>query len=189
MSRIYSILMQLWFLPTAPLRRNLITDIAPSIHHIDFESLKQSGVSLYIFDLDDTLANWHATIPKDASNIIRSLHTDPNTNVAILTNSTRRRVKKIERTLGIEDLLIVQYPTKPLVGGFEKILSHFGTDRTKAAMVGDRIATDMWGAKRAGIARRILVEPYSNFLKDHESPFIQKLIRGLEKLLYGYFFL
>jgi predicted HAD superfamily phosphohydrolase YqeG len=55
-------------------------------------------------------------------------------------------------------------------------------------MVGDRIATDMWGAKRAKIPHRILVQPYSQHIHGHNTYFIQSLLRTLERIMTGYYF-
>lgn len=187
-SRTYSLFLQLWFLITAPFHRNLITDTAPSIRHIDYDGLVNKGVRLIIFDLDDTLAHWHNVIPEKAAQKIKELHLRDDVAVAVLTNSSRTRVQKVSQALGIKDLVFVYNPIKPMTGGFKKIIEHFNEDSKHTAMVGDRIATDMWGARRAHIAHRILVQPYSKHIRDLESPFVQSMIRKVEQLLYGYYF-
>ena len=188
MSRIHGLTLQIWFLITAPFQRDLITDTARSIYQIDFVSLKKQGISLVIFDLDDTLAHWRASISQEVMSFLNSLHNDIGMSIAILTNSTMARGKKIKKTLDLDHVVIMQTPTKPLTGGYIKILLHYNTPADKTAMIGDRLATDMWGAKRAGIKTRILVEPCSNHMQNYSSFFVQKLIRALERTLYGNLF-
>ena len=184
MSRILGSLLQMWFFVIAPFQRNTLTGTKRSIHQIDFVSLKERGISLAIFDLDDTLTSWRADIPQDVIIFLNSLHNDIGMSVAILTN----RCENIKGVHNIDHITIIQNPTKPLTGGFTKIFTHHNIIAEKTVMIGDRIATDMWGAKRAGIKTRILVEPYSKHMQNSSSPFIHNVARSLEKILSGHFF-
>jgi predicted HAD superfamily phosphohydrolase YqeG len=80
--------------------------------------------SLYSI-FDDTLAHWPHPIPKHAAQKVRDLRSDDNLFVAILTNATHNRTKKVSEALGVDDILFVQQPSKPLTGGFKKIFSHY----------------------------------------------------------------
>jgi hypothetical protein len=51
LTRLHSIFLQLLFLLTGPLHRNLITQTAISMREIDYDTLKKHGVRLIIFDL------------------------------------------------------------------------------------------------------------------------------------------
>ena len=183
MSRILGSLLQIWFFVIAPFQRNTLTGTERSIHQIDFISLKKQGISLAIFDLDDTLTSYRADIPQDVILFLNSLHNDIGISVAILTN----RIKNTKEICNIDHITLIQNPTKPLIGGFVKIFTHHNILAEKTVMIGDRIATDMWGAKRAGIKTRILVEPYSKHMQDSSSPFIHNVARNLEKILSGHF--
>lgn len=185
MERIASIILQLWFLTTAPFRRNLVTNTSPSIYSIDYAGLKNTyGISLLIFDLDDTLTPWRGTIQSDVIDLFKSIQKDNQLTIAILSNSTKKRIERITKILESCHILIMQSPTKPLAGGFKKILSYHNVSPEKAAMIGDRLATDMWGAQRAGIAQRILVKPYPTTQIEKYQPPIMQLVRAIEQTLY-----
>jgi HAD superfamily phosphatase (TIGR01668 family) len=187
MSRITSLGLQIWFFLTAPLRRKIVTHTASSVHQINYQELKDRGVELIIFDLDDTLANWRTTIPKDVLSLFHDIQEVFDFSIAIFSNTTKRRVKKVRRDLD-QRIVVIQTPSKPITRGFKKLIEHYDITPEKTAMVGDRLATDMWGAKRAGITTRILVEPYSKYMEGRHSPCIQKIIRALEKFLNGHYF-
>ncbi len=184
-----SLILQVWFLLTAPFHRKLVTHRYKTVHHIDYVALKNRGVVLLIFDLDDTLTGWQTTIPKNTLQLFQKIQRVPGFSIAILSNTTRRRIRSVTKDLS-DNIIILRAPSKPMVKGYLELTSQHNITPDKAAMIGDRLATDMWGAKRAGITTRILVEPYSKYVKGKMSSFvfIQKVVRHLEKFLNGHYF-
>ena len=187
MPRLKSLLLQVWFLLTAPFHHKLVTHKHKTVYHVDYIALKNQGVTLIIFDLDDTLTNWRTNIPKEILQLFKKIQQDVCRSVAILSNTTKKRVRRVMVDLD-ESTIVLQTPSKPIISGYSELISRHNITPSKAAMIGDRLATDMWGAKRAGITTRILVEPYSKHMVGKRSPFVQKIIRGLEKLLNGHYF-
>lgn len=70
---------------------------------------------------------------------------------------------------------------KPSTKNYVKAMEIMGTDRGNSLFIGDQLFTDVWGAKRAGIAN-ILVKPI------HPKEEIQIVLkRYLEKVVLHYY--
>jgi hypothetical protein len=88
-----------------------------------------------------------------------------------------KRLKIISEQLQIPFHRGILLNAKPCRVGYERCLRTLGSAPTEAAMIGDQIFTDVWGAKRMGILA-VKVEPMS------PKEFIgTKLSRLLEKLV------
>ena len=95
MSRIKGILLQIWFLLTAPFHRDLVTHKNKTVHHINYIELKDRGITLLVFDLDDTLACWHTAISKEVLQLFQKIQNDTGLSIAILSNTTKKRMSYV----------------------------------------------------------------------------------------------
>ncbi len=188
MLRIYSTLLQLWFICTAFFKKRLVTHTAPSIFAIDYARMKQSGIRAIIFDLDDTLATWYTPITDDVIALLTSIEKDYGMSVAILTNASSNRAERSKHRLASHNVYFVSDTPKPLKQSFAHMCTTLDVSPSQVAAIGDRLGTDMWGAQRANIAMRILVGPYSKISQKNDSPLIQKIVRALEQCTYVYGF-
>jgi len=122
------------------------------------EILKELGVRGLILDLDNTLTRWEDDrVAPGIPEWIGALK-QAGIQMVILSNGLREKQDTVSRAL---ELPLVRAPLpKPFAVGFAKALEVIGLPREEAAMVGDIVMTDIWGANRLGI-RTMLVDPLS----------------------------
>lgn len=118
--------------------------------------LERLGVRLLLCDLDYTLA------PKSVPQPDGTLHTwleelrQAGVTVMILSNNrSSRRVETFCRELGIR---YVGHAGKPRVGGYRAAMEQAGIPAEQTAILGDKLLTDVLGARRSGILA-LMVEP------------------------------
>lgn len=145
-----------------------------SIFTINYENLKNAGVKIVLFDLDNTLIPISATEPpKKVMSLfddIKKLGLKP----VIMSNSRQKRVAPFKEGLFVDAACSSM---KPLKGKYKKILNLYDVKPSEVAAVGDQILTDVFGANRMGITS-ILINPISmNDLK------CTKINRAIEKMI------
>ena len=125
------------------------TDLTPQV-------LKDFGVELLLCDLDYTLA------PRSMAEPDGTLHTwlegcrEAGITVMILSNNrSSRRVETFCSRLGIR---YVGHAGKPKTRGYREAMAIAGASREETAMVGDKLLTDVLGARRSGVLA-LMVEP------------------------------
>ena len=125
------------------------TDLTPQV-------LKDFGVELLLCDLDYTLA------PRSMAKPDGTLHTwlegcrEAGITVMILSNNrSSRRVETFCSRLGIR---YVGHAGKPKTRGYREAMAIAGASREETAMVGDKLLTDVLGARRSGVLA-LMVEP------------------------------
>lgn len=144
------------------------TDLTP-------ERLRRLGVELLLCDLDYTLAP--RSVAKPDETLCRWLADcrAAGVTVAILSNNrSSRRVETFCRELGI---WYVGHAGKPGTRGYRAAMAKAGIGRERTAMLGDKLLTDVLGAKRSGILA-LMVEPlggpvgaWNHFLHLLQRPF------------------
>lgn len=128
-----------------------VTEILPGF-------LRGAGVTGLILDLDNTLTRWEEDeVPADIAQWVQSLK-DAGVALVILSNGLRGKQAKVSRQLGVP--LVATVLPKPFALGFREALKVLGVPRENAAVVGDIVFTDIWGANRLGL-KTVLVEPLS----------------------------
>ncbi|MBR5090134.1 MAG: YqeG family HAD IIIA-type phosphatase [Ruminiclostridium sp.] len=146
-----------------------------SVLSIDEEFLRKHGIDALILDLDNTL----------------SLHGDPaaehgipewldrmralGVKMVVVSNNTNKRVAPLARKLGLP---FIANGAKPLTIGITRALRYLGTDRSRTAVVGDQIFTDVMGGNFAR-TQTILVEPFQA-----ENNFFFKIKRAAENIVF-----
>ena len=120
------------------------------------EFLKEHGVRLLLCDLDYTLAPRSQSEPDEAlRQWIAALH-GASITVAILSNNrSPARVERFCKPLGIG---YVGHAGKPAVRGFCEAAARYGVRGDETAMLGDKLLTDVLGARRSGVLA-LMVEP------------------------------
>lgn len=144
-----------------------------SVFEIDFEKLYENGFRGLMFDIDNTL------VPQDedATEPVKALFEKLSAlgfRTVILSNNSEERVSRFAREIPV---LYRSRARKPLKRGYKRALALLKMEREQAAFIGDRVMTDIFGAKRAGIYC-ILVE---YIRKNGEKP---NLLRKIENRLY-----
>lgn len=124
--------------------------------------LEKVRIDAIILDIDQTIVPFGETsIPEDILGLIRRLQ--PNYRMCFLSNFPHRadrvqRIRSIEEQAGIR--AIFSRRRKPSPTAFRFALDGLKSEPQKTMMVGDRLLTDILGAKNVGI-RTVLVSPLS----------------------------
>ena len=143
------------------------------------ELLREQGIETLLLDIDNTLAPYEQPEPDEHIRAWLNELREAGICVAFLSNNHGERVELFSKTLGVP----VQYDShKPLPRKAKKLLKKLGADRSRAALMGDQIFTDVLCARLAGI-RSFLVPP----IKDKTDPFTRfkrRMERGPLKRFY-----
>lgn len=130
-----------------------------SLHEIQ-GLLGQSSVEAIILDIDQTIVPYgKTTVPKDIQTLIQSLK--PNYRMCFLSNFPHtedriKRIRSLEKQTGID--AIFSKRRKPSLAAFSLALEYLNSEPEKTMMVGDRVLTDIIGAKTLGM-QTVLVTP------------------------------
>ena len=133
------------------LKRNYVPAVyQPDIYGIDYQKLKDAGVRLISFDIDDTIAGLEEKNPsKEAKTLFENLK-NMGFSVILLSNTYEDRVAHFASKLGIEGEYVAR-AEKPLTAQFVKLLDRFGLDKSQMAHVGNSQRNDIAGGNAAGI--------------------------------------
>jgi hypothetical protein len=144
-----------------------------SVFELDLEGLWARGVRGIIFDLDNTLGAWGFERMDEQTIKWLAAIQERGFKIGFLSNHQGKGRERLFEHLSHP---VVFSAKKPRRGGFRQILRELGLAPHEAAMVGDQLFTDVWGAKRLGLYT-ILVKPVA---LDDEGP-ITRLRRWLER--------
>ena len=125
------------------------TDLTPELLH-DLQ------IRLLLCDLDYTLAPRAVKTPDDTlRNWIRACQEAGITVMILSNNRSKERVEMFCGELGIR---YVGHAGKPSTRGYREAMEQAGVDAAHTAMLGDKLLTDVLGAKRSGVLA-LMVEP------------------------------
>lgn len=123
---------------------------------IDEKFLADNNIDALILDLDNTLS-MHGN-PAAEQGIPEWLEKMKSLGVKmmVVSNNTEKRVAPLAAKLGLD---FISWGGKPLTYGINRALKKLGTERSRTAVVGDQIFTDVMGGNFAKM-KTILVEPF-----------------------------
>lgn len=125
-----------------------------NIFEIDYQKLREQGITCLIFDLDNTLGLIeHEKCPAKTKRLLKELQKD--FLILISSNNTRKRIKPYLKDLGIGG---VAFSLKPSILGLRKIRHNYNLKKKEMVMIGDQIVTDVLSGNRYKIMT-ILVDP------------------------------
>ena len=125
-----------------------------SIYRVNYKKLKEKGITLVIFDLDNTLALIdERECPLKTMKLIEKLK--KKFTVLIITNNTRKRIIPYQMTLGVDAIYLAM---KPFTRGLRKVQKKYGFQKSEMIMIGDQLVTDIKSGVKFGI-KTILVDP------------------------------
>ena len=126
-----------------------------NIFAIPHDELKASGIRGMIFDLDNTITEWHSSlISRESKQFLADLQA-ADVKFCLLSNNRSKRVREMAEALGMD---YVKNARKPLKQGYFAACEIMGLKPAEAAMVGDQLFTDIYGGRKAGVYT-ILVKP------------------------------
>ena len=128
-----------------------------NVTDIDLDAFRSRGIDTLLVDLDNTLLpRDSATVPDAARTWVRSLSAE-GFKVCLVSNNWHERVSVVADELGID---LVAMAVKPLPFAFLRALRKVGSKRSRAAIVGDQMFTDVVGGKLLGMVT-VMVLPLS----------------------------
>ncbi len=146
---------------------------AESAYGIDYEALYRQGFRGLIFDIDNTLVPHGAPADERAAAFFARLH-KLGFQTLLLSNNKEPRVRPFAQNVRSQYIFKAGKPGRE---GYERAMAAMGTDRKTTVFIGDQLFTDIWGARRTGIAAW-LVKPI------HPKEEIQIVLkRKLERLV------
>ena len=148
-----------------------------STYVIDFEELYKKGYRGLIFDIDNTLVPHGAPADERAKKLFAKLKS-LGFHCCLISNNQEPRVKMFNQDIQVD---YVYNAHKPSTKNYKKAMEMMGTNQKNTLFIGDQLFTDVWGAKRTGIAN-ILVKPI------HPKEEIQIVLkRYLEKIVLHFY--
>lgn len=123
----------------------------PDVYKIDYEKLKEKGIKLITFDLDDTL------VPKRTGKMPEPLQPhitkwkEMGFKIMLLSNGNEKKVHDFAEKL---DVKYIAEAKKPAERPFQKVLDMWkdeGIEKSQIVHVGNSIMKDIAGAKAKGI--------------------------------------
>ena len=157
----------------------LLPDIyKKNIYSIDYISLKNAGIKVILFDLENTLASVDEDRPdnqlKQLMEALKSIDLSP----VIISNAGKRRIRPFKEDLTLNAAFL---SFKPLKFKYKKIMKIYKVKPDQMASIGDQMLTDVLGANRMGITS-ILVNPVDDYDKG-----LTKVNRVVEKIVISYY--
>ena len=122
------------------------------------EKLKKHGIRLLMLDFDNTIVPYTTDVATEKMDAWLKMMAASDIQLCVVSNSHNDRVKRFCGPYGIP---VITHARKPFTKGIRACLAQFGCSRDAAALVGDQIFTDTFGANNAGITP-ILVRAIDN---------------------------
>ena len=138
-----------------PLLPKLITD---ELTDLTPELLKEYGIRLLMMDFDNIIVPYTTDTPAPLMEQWLMDMAAGDIPICVVSNSKRDRVKVFCAKYGIP---CITQANKPFTKGINECLARFGVPAGEAALVGDQIFTDTFGANNAG-CMPILVRAIDN---------------------------
>lgn len=149
-----------------------------SVYSINYELLKNAGIKIILFDLDNTITPLHSTNPSKKTKELFDMIKDMGIRPVIISNASKKRVEPFKDELVVD----ASYRSlKPLKYKYKKILKIYSVKPNEVAAVGDQLITDIWGANKMEITS-ILVNPMSS-----EDLTATKFNRFFERIIINYY--
>jgi HAD superfamily phosphatase (TIGR01668 family) len=133
---------------------------------VSLDFMRRKGIRGLIVDIDNTIVKDRSDCPEE--DVAEWLGTvlSSGIGVCILSNGSRRRVEYLCGLLKTDG---IHKAGKPSLRGFRRAMDGLGLDNAReAAVIGDQLFTDIYGANKAGMVS-ILVRP----LSIHENEFVR----------------
>lgn len=159
-------------------KKELITSQEQSIYEIDWGKLS-SCIRVAIFDVDDTVGEHEGDINIKTIELFSSL-VKKGIRIVLMSNCPKKREQFLRKKFNQFEAYILVKMDKPNPYIYDKIFSEMRLSASECIMVGDRVATDLYGAFLAKIPIRILVKPYSNLYEGKKAGIVYRIMRRIE---------
>lgn len=127
-----------------------------SIYDINYQKLKEKGITCLLFDIDGTIAEVdNINISNKTKKLFENLK---DFKILLISNNGKERVLPVSQILNIPAIYLAG---KPKSSAYDKALKLLKTKKENTCMIGDQILTDITGANKYGIYS-ILIDQISN---------------------------
>ena len=123
---------------------------------ISAQMLRSKNIKLLLCDLDYTLAPRSTAVPDDA--LRRWLEEMRSAGVTVMILSNNRSCERVDTFCAPLGIPYVGHAGKPSPRGYREAMEKAGVSAKETAMLGDKLLTDVLGAKRSGVLA-LMVEP------------------------------
>ena len=148
-----------------------------STYQIDFDELYKKGYRGLIFDIDNTLVP-HGEPANERAKALFAHLKELGFSCCLLSNNQLERVQMFNRDVQVH---YIEDAHKPSRKNYLKAMELMHTDLSNTMFIGDQLFTDVYGAKRTGMAN-IQVKPI------HPKEEIQIVLkRYLEKIVLHFY--
>ena len=122
--------------------------ITPKLTDLTYQQLRLRGIWLLMLDFDNTIVPYTTNVPTEKMSAWLKEMNESEIQICVVSNSHNDRVKIFCDAYGID---CITHAKKPFTKGINECLAKYGIPATEAALVGDQIYTDTFGANNAGI--------------------------------------
>ena len=126
-----------------------------STYQIDFDELYKKGYRGLIFDIDNTLVPHGEPADERAKALFAHLK-ELGFSCCLLSNNQLERVQMFNRDVQVH---YIEDAHKPSRKNYLKAMELMGTDLSDTVFIGDQLFTDVYGAKRTGMANILETDP------------------------------
>lgn len=138
-----------------PLIPKLITD---ELTDLSAQCLRSRKIRLLMMDFDNTIVPYTTDVPTEKMAAWLREMNSSDIQLCVVSNSKNNRVKIFCDKYGID---CITHANKPFTKGINECLAKYQIPAPEAALVGDQIFTDTFGANNAGVMP-ILVKAINN---------------------------
>ncbi len=138
-------------MPDDHLRKNYVPDVYQlNIYTIEYKKLKERGIKLITFDLDETIApSTMSKPPKQAIVLFNNLRVDMGFEVILLSNNRDdSKVQGVAERMGVKG---ISNAHKPAIEQFEWLRKEYKLEKNQMAHVGNSVMNDVAGGNSYGI--------------------------------------
>lgn len=163
-------------------KEKIIDQHYKSIYEVDYQQLREQH-ELIIFDYDDTLTCMHGDLPEATLLLLKHIQS-LGFRVGVVSNCGYNRYLKLQEVFSKLDIYISPNRNKPSPEGFKNVAEHYQIPLIKAVSIGDRLGTECFGAKLAGVNTIYLIDKYSAMFKCSKSIPPLNWLDKLERKIY-----
>lgn len=153
-----------------------------SMLEIDYAKLKPQH-DLVIFDYDDTLTCLHGELSQDVIAKLKEIQSF-GFKIGVVSNTIFSRYEMLSKMFEVYDIYIAPHRNKPSPEGFLNVSKHYSISLDRAVSIGDRLGTECYGSKLAGVKTIYLLDKYSKSFNCKHSFMPLNLIDKLERKIY-----
>lgn len=144
-----------------------------SLFDINYNELGQSGIKMFLFDLDSTvMPSKSGKYPDNVVSLFESL--SQSFKIAVISNNKNK--KYIEKVQSISNFPVIGNANKPSPKVMKEFIASLEIKPNETVVVGDRPLTDILAGKLLG-AKTILVDSITKDTENKPTRFIRKLER------------